>query len=226
MPEKLPRRLVASSMSVPMRVARRHDAELDPRLADLLDVRDGRQARRVVDVDVAAAVGQRHQVLHRRSGRNEIQVELALQSLLDDLHVEQPQETATEPEAERHGALRLEADRGVVEVKFVQRIAEQRVVRAVDGVDARKDERLGRFVTRQRLVGAGRWPPCQRVADLAVADALEPGRHVADVARAERRRPGPAAAGRRRARGCRSRAPEAISRTRSCSWSVPSASRT
>src|SRR5215203_2435394 len=52
-------------------------------------------------------------VLHTRRGGNEVEVELTLESLLNNLHVQQTQETAPEPEA-HPGVLRLEEERGVV----------------------------------------------------------------------------------------------------------------
>ena len=90
-------------------------------------------------------------VLDRRRRGDEVEVELALEPLLDDLHVEQPEEAAAEAEAERDRALRLEGDRGVVEVQLLERVAQQRVVLAADRVDAGEDEALGRLVAGQRL---------------------------------------------------------------------------
>ena len=40
-------------------------------------------------------------VLHRRRGREQVEVELALEPLLDDLHVQQAEEPDAEAEAER-----------------------------------------------------------------------------------------------------------------------------
>ena len=131
--------------------ARRDDAELDPRLRDRLDVGRARQQGRVVDDDRAAAVLELDVVLDRRRRGDEVEVELALEALLDDLHVEQAQEAAAEPEAQGHRALRLEGEAGVVEVELVERLAQQRVVLAVDRVDAREDQALGRLVAGQRL---------------------------------------------------------------------------
>ena len=102
-------------------------------------------------IDRAAAVWQLDVVLDRRRRRDEVEVELALESLLDDLHVQQAQEAAAEPEAERDRALRLVGEARVVEVQLLERVAEQRVVLAVDRVDAGEDELLGRLVARQRL---------------------------------------------------------------------------
>ena len=43
-------------------------------------------------------VGQAHAVLDRRRGRDQVEVELALEPLLDDLHVQQAQEAAAKPQ--------------------------------------------------------------------------------------------------------------------------------
>ena len=53
------------------------------------------------------AVGVVDVVLHVRHRRDQIEVELALQPLLHDLHVQQAEEAAAEAEAERGGRLRL-----------------------------------------------------------------------------------------------------------------------
>ena len=76
------------------------------------------------------AVEQADVVLHRRRGGDEVEVELALEPLLDDLHVEQAQEAAAEAEAEGDRALGLVGDGRVVEVELLERVAQQRVVLA------------------------------------------------------------------------------------------------
>ena len=107
MSRNVPRRFVESSMSAPMYWLGVTMTDVDPRLADLLDVARSRHLRRVVDGDLAPTVGQLDVVLDRRRGRDQVEVELALEALLDDLHVEQPEEAAAEPEPERDRALRL-----------------------------------------------------------------------------------------------------------------------
>ena len=77
-------------------LARGDDADLDPRLGDRLDLAQRRHLGRVVDDHLAAAVGQGHPVLDRGRGGDEIEVELALEALLDDLHVQQAQEAHAE----------------------------------------------------------------------------------------------------------------------------------
>ena len=164
----------------------RHHRQPDPWLADLLDVVDRWQLRRVVDADRAASVGPKHLVFDRGRRRDEVERELALEALLDDLHVQQPEEAAPEPEPERDRALRLEGERGVVEVELLDRVAQQRVVLAGDRVDAGEDQALGLLVAGQRLPRrAGRRG--DRVADLRLAHVLQARGDVADLARAEQR---------------------------------------
>ena len=108
------------------------------------------------------AVGQHDLVLDRRRGGDEVQVELALQALLDDLHVEQAEEAAAEAEAERDRALRLVDEAGVVELQLLERVAQQRVVVAADRVEAGEDHGFGRLVA-----GQGRPPGGPRVVTVS-----------------------------------------------------------
>ena len=86
-------------------------------------------------------------------GGDEIQIELPLQPLLDDLHVEHPQKAAAEAEAQRHGGFRLEGQGGVVELQLLQRVPQVGVLGAVLGVDAAVHHGLGRAVAGQGLGG-------------------------------------------------------------------------
>ena len=147
-----PRRLVESSISEPMYWLGVTTLSLTQGSSMDLDVGRVREERRVVDHDLAAAVGQHDVVLDRRRRGDEVEVELALEALLDDLHVEQAEEPAAEPEAERDRALRLVGEAGVVEVELLERVAEERVVLAADRVDAGEDEALGLLVAGERLV--------------------------------------------------------------------------
>ena len=129
-------------------------------------------------------MGQRDQGFDRGSRGDDVEVELALEALLHDFHVQQAQEAAAETEAERHRGFRLEADGGVVEMQLLQGIAQHRVVGPIQRIDAREHEGLGRLVAGQRLWGRS-MRRREGVADLAVADALEARRHVADLAGSE-----------------------------------------
>ncbi len=139
------------------------------------------QQRRVVDDDRRAAQGPLDVVFDRWRRGDQVERELALEPLLDDLHVEQAEEAAAEAEAERHRALRRVGEARVVEVQLLERIAEQRIVLAADRIDAGEHEALCLLVAGQRRVRRPR-DGRDRVADLRVADALEAGRDVADLA--------------------------------------------
>src|SRR2546425_2838031 len=55
---------------------------------------------------------------------------LALETLLDDLHVQQTEEPAAEAEAEREGGFRLVGERGIVQAELLDRVAERVVLRS------------------------------------------------------------------------------------------------
>ena len=99
------------------------------------------------------AAVQQHLVFDARCRRQQIEVVLALQPLLDDLHVQQTEEAAAEAETERERRFRLVGQRGVVQLQPFERVAEQRVLLAVDRVESGEDHRLGRSIAGQRLAG-------------------------------------------------------------------------
>ena len=86
-----------------------------------------------------------------RRGHEQIEVELALEPLAHDLHVQEAEEAAAEAEAERLRRLGLVEERRVVELELLQRVAELRVLVAVRREQAREDHRLHVLVAGQRL---------------------------------------------------------------------------
>ena len=142
------------------------------------------QLGRVVDVDLVA-VGEEGPVLDARRGGDQRQVELALEALADDLHVQEAEEAAAEPDAEGVRGLGLEGEAGVVELQLLQGVAQVGQLVAVDRVEPAEDHRLGVAVAGQRprwrrLAAVG-----DRLARAGLADVLDPGDEVADLARAE-----------------------------------------
>ena len=93
-----------------------------------------------------------------RGGLDQREVALALEPLLDDLHVEHAQEAAAEAEPERVGRLRLEREARVVERQLLQGRAE--VVELVVGrrEQAAEDDRHRLLVARQGDLGRPRAP--------------------------------------------------------------------
>ena len=117
-------------------VVLRHDhGRLHVRLLDPLEL--ARHLGRVVHLDLLAgprgrAVGD----VRRRD--QEVEVELALEALAHDLHVQEAEEAAAEAEAERLRRLRLVRERPVVELEALERVAQLRVVVGVGREDARR----------------------------------------------------------------------------------------
>jgi len=70
------------------------------------------------------AVALHHLVDHAGRGGDQVLVELALQTLLHDLHVQQAQEAAAEAKAQRLRHLGLVVQRGVIELELFQRVAQ------------------------------------------------------------------------------------------------------
>ena len=122
-------------------------------LFDTLDARGLGQILRAADID-HLAVSLVHVVVDRRARGDQVQIELALQTLLDDLHVQEAQEAHAEAKAQRHRRLGLPYQRRIVDVQLVESVAEVLVIFIVDGEQARVDHGLGLAIARQRL-GAG-----------------------------------------------------------------------
>ena len=94
--------------------------------------------------------------------------------------MQHPEEAAAEAEAEGDGALRLEGERGVVELQFLQRVAQVGVFAAVLGVDAAVDHRPRLLIAGQGL-GCGARGLRHRVSHARVRHVLDAGREIAHV---------------------------------------------
>ncbi len=160
------------------------DGGADHGLPDLVEVL--RQVARVGDLDGLAV--RLDLVLHARGGGYEVQPELPLQPLLHDLHVQEPQEPAAEPEAHPR-VLRLVEERGVVELQLGERVPEALELVPLGRVEAAEDGRQDLGVAGKGL-GGGVLRTRHRVADAEGLDVLEAGYHVAYLARPERRQGG------------------------------------
>ena len=98
--------------------------------------------------------------------------------------MQQAEEAAAEPEAQRGGRLRLVDQGRVVQPELVECVAQFRVVVAVQRVEPGEHHRPRVVVAGQRL-GRGPRGTGHRVADAGLPDVLDPGDQVADLARAE-----------------------------------------
>ena len=77
-----------------------------------------------------------------RHGGDDVHIELTVQALLYNLHVEQAQESATKTEAQGNRGLWGESQRSIVQLQLLQRGTQVLIVRRVDGIDTRKHHRL------------------------------------------------------------------------------------
>jgi hypothetical protein len=83
------------------------------------------------------AIGLGNDVAHVRHGGDHRHVELALQPLLDDLHVQQAEETAAETEAQRRAAFGCPRQAGIVQLQLLHGIAQLFVLVGIHREDAR-----------------------------------------------------------------------------------------
>ena len=120
-------------------------------------------------------------VAHAGRGGDQVELVLALQPLLNDLHVEQSQESAAKAEAQRDGAFRLEEEGRIVQPQLLQSIAQQRVFVGVHGIKAGKDHGLDVFKAGKRMRGGIRVVR-DGVADLGVGHVFDGGGEEADLA--------------------------------------------
>ena len=117
-------------------------------------------------------------------GLDQGEVALALEPLLDDLHVEHAQEPAAEAEAQRVGRLGLEREARVVERQLLQR-GPQVVELVVRGREQpAEDDRHGLLVAGQGDLGRPGHLG-DGVADADVGEPLDVGDDVADLADAQ-----------------------------------------
>ena len=132
----------------------RDDHGGDHRLFDLLN-RGGRRKFRGVVHFHHFAVGGGDAVAHARRGGDQVDIEFALQALLRDLHVQQAEKSAAETEAQRHGIFRLVEKRGVVQLQFAQRVAQNFVI-AGSSPGNRPANTMGLMASNPGSGGAGR----------------------------------------------------------------------
>ncbi len=120
-----------------------------------------------------------------RGRDQEVEVELALETLADDLHVEQTEEAAAETETQRLRRLGLVREGRIVQLEPFERIPELRVRVGIGREDPGEHHRLDVLVPGQGL--RGRAPArSERVTDSEPGDVLQPGHDVPDLASAER----------------------------------------
>ncbi len=131
------------------------EVDAHDRLAKLVDVPRVGHFLRPVDFQLLALLG-RDLVGHVGCGLHQVDVGFLLQPLLDDLHVQQPEETAAESESQRVAGLRLEIEARIIDRESFQRLAQFGEVLAVGRIQAAVDHPLRASCSR-----AAAWRPCR-----------------------------------------------------------------
>src|SRR6202000_1621568 len=88
------------------------------------------------------AVGEKDLIDHRGRRRDQVEIELAAQALLNDLEVQEAEEPAAEAETERCARLHLPGEAGVVEAQLAHRLSKILKIGGVDRKKAAEDDRL------------------------------------------------------------------------------------
>ena len=101
------------------KIGSRDDGSSDIRLLDMVDERWIGQSRWVMYLFHTTLLVIYH-IGYVRNGGDDIHVELTVQTLLYNLHVEQTEESASETEAQGNRTLRREGKRSIVELQLLQ----------------------------------------------------------------------------------------------------------
>src|SRR5690606_23172628 len=136
------------------------------------------------DVD-ELAIGALDLVNDGRRARDEVEVVLALESLLHDVHVQEPEKAAAEAETQCTGDFGLVVQCRIVQLELRKRISERFVVVRLHGEQTGEHARLHLLETRERSARRTRIER-DRVADRRSVDILDPGYDEADLACLER----------------------------------------
>jgi len=175
-----------------LQVAEVSDIAERSRRAEHRDLRDGLfdpehqrgfgTHRRVLDQQ-RLAILQKHAVLHRGVCEEAARLVLIVQSLFEDLHVQDAEKSASKTVAERSRAFARNAYRRIRQLQFEDVLFEQAVLGRVLRVHAGEHHRLG--LSEARLSHDFTALLIEGVADARVAQRLHVGEEVAYVPRAD-----------------------------------------
>ena len=153
-------------------------------LLDVVDFISWRQLAWIVDRK-CRAICFVDDVLHRRCGSDQREIEFSFKTLANDLHVQKTEETATKSKSKSARTFGRIGVTRIIESELFERFAKSCELIAIDWIEAAKDHgsRLVIAVKRRgglRQVGDG-------LTGTGFADVFDPGNEVTDLARTERR---------------------------------------
>ena len=157
-------------------IAIRHDNHrIHIRLIHVVNRRRLRPVRRVVD-HLHRSIRFEDLVNHTWGRREQAEVELALETFLNNFHVQQSKEAAAETEAKCRRRFRLERKRGIVHLHFRQSFLELLELHRFNRIEATIDHRLCRAIPWQRFDSRASLARHRyRIANAAVGHALDGG---------------------------------------------------
>ena len=153
------------------------------RLFNVFDLGHVGQVHRIVHFN-HFKISLSHLIDHTRIGRNYIEIILAADTLLDDFHVQQPEETTAKAESQRDGVFRLIDKSSVIEAQLTHAGFELVVVVSVDWIYTTENHRAYLFVTRQHF-SSRRVRVRDGIAELDLSHVAHIGHDIADVTRVE-----------------------------------------
>src|SRR5437899_2883148 len=130
-------------------LCRGQDPRLDVRLLDVVHFGAVRHQARVFD-RLHRAASSMNVVSHVRDRADQVEVELPFEPLAHDLHVQQAEEPAAEPEAQGHRRLRLVVQRSIVELQLGERVPQLFELLGVGRVEPGEHHRFDLAVPRQQ----------------------------------------------------------------------------
>jgi hypothetical protein len=156
-----------------------NDLSHNVRLLNDVDHRRFGEPRRVMHVNdfAFARMDFIRDVRHRR---DDIHIELAVKALLDNLHMQQPEETAPEAEPECQRRFGFIGQRRVVELQFLERCPQILVLIALDRIESGENHRLHILETCDRLF-AGIVHMGDRIADFHVERRFNARNDIAHI---------------------------------------------
>ena len=157
---------------------RHHDLCLHHRLFHIIDLRRIRHISRVGQVD-HLSVRLMDLIDNARRRCDKVEIVLSLQSLLDDLQMEESEESTAEPESQRDRSLCLKLKRRVVELQLLQGIPQIRILCTVGRIESAVDHRVDLFISRQRLC-ARMLSVRDRISDAGLLDIFQARGNIPD----------------------------------------------
>ena len=123
----------------------------------------------------------RNPINNRWCSGNQVQIIFPFQPFLNNFHMQQPQESAAESEAQCNGCFRFKGQRGIVQLQLLQCFPQIAILCTICRIDTREHHWIDFPITRQRFC-TRIVCQCHRVTNLCITNALNGGGQIANFA--------------------------------------------